>query len=233
MEGVMAAEFISRVRTDGEVVLGNLPLKVLGPIGFDLVNLYGRKTHTGDPQANDHPTDSTISQQTHIGGIGTLIYEGDEDRGNSWFSTAWMQTTNTLTNGPFTFEYSVEGEEESFCYVHDAIEGAAIATFGDVVKRWNEVTDEFEDPGSAITLGATPVGGGVTWGDATTPKKMYIPCGSSYKTFDGTTVAAGTALEGAIAFAVWSEKLFKLDANGDVKFTADGTTWTLRGTVAE
>ncbi len=223
-------EFVTRVKKDGEVVLGNLPLRTMGPVGFDLVNLYGRKTQSGDPQPNDHPTDSTISQQDHIGGIGTLIYEGDEDRGNSWFSTAWMQTSKTLTNGPYTFEYEVAGEEESFAYVHDKIDDQVIATFGDVLMKWNEVTDVFDNP--SVTLGATPSGGGITWGDANTAKKLYIPCGSTYYTFDGTSAAAGLALEGAISFAIWSEKLFKLDNNGDIKFTADGgATWTLKGTI--
>jgi hypothetical protein len=218
---------------DMEVVLNNVPLRTLGPVGFDLINLYGRKVHQGDPQVNDHPTDSTISQQDHQGGIGTLIYEGDEDRGNSWFSTCWMQTSKTLALPVKTQTYTVEGEEDSFVYVHDVIAGSQVITFGQKVYTWDEGTQNVATVGAGVTLGSTPEGGGVTWGDANTSAKMYIPCGATYVTFDGAAQAAGTVSEGAISFAIWSEKLFKLDSSGKISFTVDGTTWTPKGQLTD
>lgn len=216
---------------DLEVVLNNVPLKTLGPVGFDLVNLYGRKVHQGDPQVNDHPTDSTISQQDHQGGIGTLVYEGDEDKGNSWFSTAWMQTSKTLALPVKTQTFTLAGEEDSFVYVHDVIAGNQIATFGQKAVSWDEATQTIS--ATIDTLSSTPSGRGVTWGDANTTAKMYIPCGASYVTFDGATEAAGSVGEGAISFAIWSEKLFKVDSAGEVSFTVDGAAWTPKGQLTD
>lgn len=218
---------------DEEIVLNNVPFRVNGDIGFEIANIYARPIRQGDPEPADHPVDSTITQESHQGGIGTLRYKGDEDRGNCWFSTLWMMTNNTLSLPPRSDEYSVgdDSEDASLAFVHDRIVGSMIVTFGQKLKRWNESTDQFDDPGSPQSLISEPVGGGVTWGNKTTPRKVYIPQGPTYQTFDGSTVGSGPALEGAIDFCVFEQKLFKLDANGDVKFTVDGSSWDLKGTI--
>jgi hypothetical protein len=218
----------------GEVVLNNVPLRVLGPVGYGMGNAYGNKTRQGDPGPDDHPVDNTISVTTHTGGMGTLRYRGDESRGNYWFSDLWTLTQDTLALNIATEQIVVTGTEQDLVIPHDKIGGFQWISFGDEIKRWIEADLDVDDPGGgADTFGASPVAPGVTWGDDTTAKKMYVPCGSSYRTWDGAAEAAGTGGEGAISFAVWQSKLFKLGSDGVVKVTTDGTTWTIKGTVPE
>jgi hypothetical protein len=222
-------EFVSSTH-DMEVVLNNVPLRTLGPVGFDLVNVYGRKVHQGDPQPNDHPTDSTITQESHQGGIGTLVYRGDEDRGNSWFSMAWMQTSRVLSLPPKTYTHTQPTTEEDLAWVHGEIDGKRYVSFGTAMQVWNEVTDTFDNTVPNTILSAFPIGGGVSYtvGGVT---KIYIPTGSAYQIFTGTGASAGVGA--AIAFEVWSQKLFKLSGAGDVHFSTNGTSWTLVGNVTD
>lgn len=230
------ADFIRSVEENG-IVLNNVHLQTMGTISFELSNLFGRGIHQGDPGPNDHPIDSTISQESHQGGIGTRRYKGDDSRGNSWWSTLWMQTTDNLSLHPKSYQYVVAGEENNFAYVHDQLGGYQFATFGKKIKRWNESLDIWEDPGAARAFTGNPVAGGVTWGDATDALRLYVPMGSTYEVFDGTGVpVAGLGGEGAIGFVVWNEKLFKVDSTGAVKVSVNAQSgspvvWTPVGQI--
>ena len=224
------AEF-RREAGEGEVLLNNVAIPIEGPIGWDLLNSYGRKIQQGDPGPDDHQLDSTITQASWTGGIGTRKYRGDDSRGNSWFSTMWMQTVDALVLPPKTLEFSVAGQESELAFVHDKLGGLLYVTFGKHPRKWNETTDTFDTIAGLPVSTGTPSGPGVTWGNASVAKKIYIPMGASYETFDGSVFAAGAVGEGAIAFAIWEEKLFKLDASGVLKVTVDGATWTNKGRI--
>lgn len=228
----MVTSHINRVDS-AEVVLNNVPIPVMGPINFEVTNLYGRKIHQGDPGPNDHPIDSTISQESHQGGIGTLVYRGDDDRGNCWFSTAWMQTSRQLSLPPKTSSQQVVGQETAYVYPHDKLSGVMHGTFGTNLLKWNESTDLWEQYGSPKTIASAAVNSGVTWGDQNTARALYIPYGTGYAKFDGTTVTAGVMVTGVgpKSLVVWEEKLFGMDDTGAVYYTTDGVTgtWTLKG----
>jgi hypothetical protein len=217
----------------GEVILNNMPLLVVGPIGFELTNIYGRKIHQGDPGPNDHAVDSTISQESHQGGIGTLVYRGDDDRGNCWFSTAWMQTSRQLSLPPKTFVYDA-GVASDFGYIHDKLNGVIYASTGSELLKWTGSTFAPITP-SPVALSSTPVDSGVTWGDETTPAKLFIPYATGYDTWDGATHAAGVMVtgKGPISLVIWEEKLFGLAEDGSIYFTTDGVsgTWTFKGKI--
>lgn len=228
----MAHEYITKADA-GTVVLNNVRLKVEGTIGWDLANSYGRKIQQGDPGPDDHPLNSTIIQNSWTGGIGTKKSKGDETRGNSWWSTMWMQTENMLCLPPDTLEYVLAGEEASLAIPHAKLGGVMYGTFGKKMRRWDEATRQWAAITGNPASASSPIAPGVTWGNSATAKKTYIPMGSSYEVWDGANFAAGAGGEGAICFCVWQEKLFKLDSSGNVKFTTNGTSWTIKGTIPE
>lgn len=219
----------TRIET-AEIVLNNVPMRVIGDIGFEITNIYGRKIQQGDPGPDDHPVNSTIPVADQIGGMGTFLFRGEEDRGNCWDSDLWLDTRDYMALHPAATLSTVTGEDASLSWVHDKLGSFQYATFGKKLRRWNETTDAWDDPGSSTSTN-TPSGPGITWGDADTAKALYVPMGSSnYEEWSGSAWSAGS--EPAIAFAVWSQKLFKLDGSGVVKFTVDGgTTWTTKGVV--
>jgi hypothetical protein len=229
----MAHELILRVEQENEVVLNNIPFRVDGTIGFELINNFGRKLQQGDPGPDDHSIDSNISQTEWTGGIGTNLYRGDDSRSNSWFSTLWLQTRDVMSLHPATTTHTVAGEEDSLCYVHSKLGGELIATFGKEVRVWDEATLDFVDPGGSNTTTNTPTGRGITFGSATLAKKLYIPTTGIYEVWDGSAIAAGVATEEAVAFINWENKLVKLDDDGEVRTTADATTWSSKGFVPE
>lgn len=217
--------------SDGIVVLNNVPLKVSGGVGWQLLNSYGRKIQQGDPGPQDHHLDSTITQASWTGGIGTKRYRGDDALGNSWFSTMWMQTENVLCLPTKTFEFTLAGQEGNLAFVHDQLVGYQWGSIGLIPVRWNESSDVWETPPGYGSSTSTPVNKGVTWGNASVSKKMYIPMGTTYEVFNGTSYTAGAVGETAVAFAVWEQKLFKLGQDGVVKVTVDGATWTEKGRI--
>lgn len=208
-----------------------MPLLVVGPIGFELTNIYGRKIHQGDPGPNDHAVDSTITQESHQGGIGTLVYRGDDDRGNCWFSTAWMQTSRQLSLPPKTFSYA--GDLTEYGFIHDKLNNVMYASMGTDLLKWTGLT--YEALTVPVSLTATPVNPGVTWGDQNTTDKLYIPFGSGYDTYDGGSHDTGVMVsgKGPISLVVWEEKLFGLADDGSIYMTTDGAsgTWTLKGRI--
>lgn len=229
----MAHTTVKRVQNQ-EVVLNNVPMLVNGDVTFELVNNYGRKIQQGDPGPNDHSVDSNIAQSEWTGGIGDMKYRGDESRSNAWWTTLYVQVRDSLSLNHKTTRHTVTGEEGNFAYLHGKIGGQQVATFGKKIKVWVESTQSFTDPGAgAKATTATPNNGGVTWGSDVVTKKVYIPCGSTYETFDGSTVAGGVASEKADSFLVWESKLLKLDSDGQVKATVDNTSWAKKGYIPE
>jgi hypothetical protein len=229
----MTHEFRRKAKA-GEVILNNVALRIEGDIGYGIENSYGRKIQQGDPGPDDHPLDSTISQASWAGGIGTKKHRGDDTRGNSWWSTMHMQVEDVLSLRPKTWVHTLAGEENTLHYPHAKLGGKQYASFGTKLKEWSEGTSSFVAITGNPTLAAVPVAKGVTWGTDAIAKKLYIPQGTSYEVYSGgTTLAAGAVGEGAIGFVVWQQKLFKIDANGVVKVTVDGTTWTTKGAVPE
>jgi hypothetical protein len=228
----MTHEFIERAEA-GEIILNNVRLKLEGGIGWGIENSYGRKLQQGDAGPDDHPIDSTISQASWTGGIGTKKHRGDDTKGNSWWSTMWLLTEDLLCLPPKTWEFTLTGEESTLAYPHEKYNAKQYVTFGKKIKVWNESTDTFDavvgDPAST----GSPVYKGVTWGNDVTAKKLYVPMGSTYEVFDGSTFSAGAVGEGAISFVVWQQKLFKVDTSGVVKVTTDGATWTEKGRIPE
>lgn len=214
---------------EGEVVLNNIPMRVIGDITWELTNIYGGKIQQGDPGPDDHPVNSTIPVADQIGGMGTFLYRSEDDRGNAWDSDLYLDTRDFITLHPESFFATVAGEGNSFAYVHDKLGSYQYATFGKKLRRWNEATDSWDDPGSS-TSSNTPSGPGVTWGDVDTVKALYVPMGSNnYEKWTGVAWVGGS--EPAIAFTVWNQKLFKLDSAGIVKVSVDGSTWTTKGMI--
>ncbi len=230
----MTHEFIHQIEHPGEVILNNVVLPVQGSIGFELVNSYGRQMAQGDPGPNDHPLNSVITQATWTGGIGTKKYKGDDSRGNSWWTTMWDGTENMLSLPVKTFTFPAStfaaGQESANVYTHDKLGNYLYFTYGPVIRRWNETTDQPESFGSGNSP-ATPSGRGVAYGDSLLSKRLYIPCGSSYVTHNGgASFTAGIGSEEAISFVVWQQKLFKIDAGGIVKVLDTSTpAWVEKG----
>lgn len=218
---------------EGEVILNNVPLKVNGDIIEELQNIFGRKTQQGDPGPDDHPINSTISQEENTGGMGTLKRRTDEDTGRYWFSTLWTQSRGVLALHPKTQIITVSGITNEPVWPLGMYGGNMHIAFGQKLKIWNELTDAADNPGATINLTNAAVGRGIAWGNATIIKKLYIPEGTTYETWDGTTLAAGVGSERAMSFVVWSQKLFKLDDNGVVKVTVDNVSWTTVGRITD
>jgi hypothetical protein len=228
-------EFIPQIEAANEVILNNVVIPIEGTIGYELVNSYGKQMAQGDPGPNDHPLNSVITQATWTGGIGTKKYKGDDSRGNSWWTTLWDGTENQLTLGPRSVEFPAAeyapDQEAAAAYVHDKLDGFMYFTYGQKIRRWSELLKEPIVVGSDPLAPATITGKGVTFGDEVIAKKIYIPCSSSYITFDGGAFTAGIGGEGAISFVVWQQKLFKVDAQGVVKVFVTGVTpsWSVKG----
>lgn len=217
----------------GEVILNNIPFKVEGMVGFEMTNIYGRKVQQGDPGPDDHPVNSTIPVADQIGGMGTFLYRGEEDRGNCWDSDLWLDTRDHISLHPRSDLHQVTGEEANYGFVHDKLGGRQYASFGKKLRFWDETNDEWDDPTSS-TSSNFPTGPGVTWGDVDNARALYVPMGTSnnYEVWSGTAWSNGA--QPAIAFVRWSQKLFKLDGSGLVKVTVDaGATWTTVGIIPE
>ena len=226
---------ITHIEAD-EVSIANIPMKVAnGTVSFSLINTAGHKILQGDPGPDAHPTDSLIIQRDATGGGQVLFWRGDQDRGRFWDGDSDTDHTELISLPPDRTSFS--GPNSNLAIVHGQYPNSIISK---VYASWGNQLCQLNVAGTAFTAVGTyttdlPVAHkSVNYAiPGTTALKMYIPCGPSFHTWDGTTLTR-IALP-AIDFVVWEQKLFRLTPDGHLYFTnTDPTTlggWTLVGTL--
>lgn len=79
-----------------QIALDNVHLRIEGGVGYQLTNLFGRKTLEGEPGPDDHQYNSGNTQRTW--NAGQLVKHAQEkaDVGKYWRGHAWSQTRGAL-----------------------------------------------------------------------------------------------------------------------------------------
>ena len=230
----MPHQGIERARRakQGHVILNDIMLKLSSPITMELVNIIGRKENQGEPGPDDHPFNSSWIQGSWLGG--GQIYNSNPashvDR--FWWAEANTEHPRAGTLPPLTYEYlpDTESEYNPIC-MGEFPPGNASRTYfswGADLQIWDETSKSFSNqedlslpPVRNWTVWATYMAGSL---GAAGTRLAYIPQGSGYEVFNGTSVVH-TSIVPAIDFAIWDNKLFRLDATGVIDFTLDGVTW--------
>lgn len=198
---------------------------IVGPVQPVLASQFAQKQVIGDYSKDDELIASSWIVSDQRGGIGIKDMEeygldGQQmDTDRCWFSTAFLNikghrtlprlvtaTTNPTGSDPLIL---IEFQNVMYC------------AFGTAVYTWTEGTSVWTT--ASHSLPANPT-------DAIVYKnKLYFCCTSDFERFDGTTWQTGTQLGAAqkAIFAVeWDERLFLLDATGQLDYSTDeGVTW--------
>lgn len=215
----------------GEVLLDDWRLKVRGPVRTEVVNVHARKVNIGETGPDDHPLNSTIIVKNWVGGGQAYDAQEDTDLNRFYWSTCMTQYPGFLTLPPKTYSFDrpsgvSEATPVALGDFPNVVSGYFYASWGTKLCRFNPISSAFDVMGTMANPAATlatvyTITAGVNAGQT----KMWIPQGSTFDVWDGTTVTAGTG--GAVDFAVWDDKLFKIDNAGIIQWTNDGgISWT-------
>lgn len=222
-----------RYAEPGEVVLGvddageAVHLRIVrdqyGPgkdISTGVVGIFPPHQIIGDPTRARHLLLSEFVQSNWAGGgqISRLQESTDPDRYD--FATLDTRWPHTLTLLPLTV--TLEGPNFDGARPLGMFAGKMVVAYGTELR---EVT---ATPGltGGGALGATPNDNGAVEFRGSGAKRLFIPCGSTYKTWNGAAVAAGAGGVDALSFLVYDDKLYVLETDGEIKFSLDGTTWS-------
>lgn len=210
----------------GEVLLDDWRFMVRGPLRTEVVNIQARKVNIGEAGPDDHPLNSTIIVSNWVGGGQALDAQEDTDINRFYWSTCMTQYPGFLTLPPKTYSFDrpdtvPEATPVALGDYPNVVTGNFYASWGVKFCRFNivsgafDIVDTMQNPASGEATVYT-IKAGVDAGIT----KMWIPQGSTFDTYDGSVIAAGTG--GAVDFAVWDDKLFKIDSSGQVSWTNDG-----------
>jgi hypothetical protein len=216
---------VTTVHRKNEISLFGKYYPIVGPVEPVLASQFAEKQVIGDYTKESELIGSTWVISDQRGGIG--IKDMDEfgpdglqkDTDRCWFSTAWLNTKGhrtlprlvTATTNPTGSDPSILIEFRNVMY----------CAFGTAVYTWTEGSSTWTT--ASRTLLANPT-------DAIVYKdKLYFLCSSDFERFDGTTWKKGAELGSAqkgILGVEWDEKLFLLDATGQLDYSTDeGVTW--------
>jgi hypothetical protein len=207
------------VHRSNEISLFGQRYPIVGPVEEALVSQFAQKQVTGDYTKDSELIASSWIISDQRGGIGVKDMEELKDAERCWFSNAWLNTKGhrtlpilvTATTNPTGADAAVLIEFDNVMY----------CAFGTAVYTWTEGSSSWTS--ASRTLLANPVDTIVH------KKKLYFLCTSDFERYDGTTWKKGTDLGTAqkgILGVDWDDKLFVLDADGQLSYTTDeGVTW--------
>jgi hypothetical protein len=204
----------------GRVV--TLPLKAGSQVDASVVGAFPPKQAIGDYTEKDHTVLSTLAQSDWIGG--GQITESDEAVDiNRYHGIATLETRypRAMTLLPLS-EY-----HEGTLAVHPLGDLGGTFYYADALDIYSAEGTTVLDTGDDI--GFTPTGKCVLFtGNTGGATKLYIPQGTNgYDVYDGATVSHQTGAD-PVGFARWGKQLWCVEANGDVRQSLDGTTWTTK-----
>ena len=213
------------VHRKNEISLFGNRYPIVGPVEQVLASVWPNKQVIGDYTKDSEQIASSWIVSNQTGGIGVKDMEEfgldgqQKDTDRCWFSTATINVKGhrtlprlaTSTTNPTGSEAKILIEFNNTMY----------CAFGTSVYTWTEVTSTWTT--ASHSLPANPT-------DATVYKgKLYFCCTSDFERFDGSTWQTGAQLGAAqkcILTVEWDEKLFMLDATGQLDYSVDeGVTW--------
>lgn len=221
--------------SDGYIALDDILLKLseTEPMRMEMVNIYPQKQNLGLPGPDDHPINSTWIVKSLLGGGQVIDADPNSHPDRFDWAHALTEYPGATTLPLKTEEYACPDGSNIYnpIVMGDFPLGLAAANhvaWGPDIYGWDEISGSFA---LVTSLANAPTREWTTYalmssGSAGPRGKVcaFIPQGSTYEIFDGTaSLVAGTAP--AIDFAVWDNKLFRLDATGAIDWTLDGVTW--------
>jgi hypothetical protein len=207
------------VHRKNEISLFGTLFPIVGPVKPVLASQFAEKQVIGDYTKESELIASSWITSDQREGIGIKDMEEVRDANRAWFSTAWLNTKGhrtlprlvTATTNPTGSDPLILIEFNNVMY----------CAFGTAVYTWTEGTTTWTT--ASHTLPANPTNA-IVYKD-----KLYFCCTSDFERFDGTTWQTGTQLgaaQKAILAIEWDEKLFLLDATGQLDYSVDeGVTW--------
>ncbi len=205
---------------DNEVVLGDYRLPIQGRVQVT--------------KATQHPGKVTIGQTTRADQVladewvqddwreGLLISQLDEQtqKGRFWWSTVDTLRRRKMMLAPKAFNLEQPAGETDFCETITEFGDYTYFSFQGHVYRWEDATSSWST--ILVDLGGVPTDAIVFKG------ALLYALNSSYYRFDGASwVSHSTDVKHFVKFDVNpSEKLMAIDANGTLRASADGITWT-------
>jgi len=237
------------------VRLDGVDFRPRGPVQFELTNIHARPISLGDPGPTNHPTNSTITQHSWVGG-GQITYANpNSDMERFDWATCLTEYPHYLTLGPQTFTYTPDATATFSMCLGDCWFNSPVTTAQMTVQIGDKLW--FSDPatdtmtGGTLTLTVAAVNAGTIYrvqsGIDIGQNRFFIPGGTGgYDIYTGSAIIHKDGIK-AVEFAVWDNKLFALDVLGRLYWALDpmsdviGTetggvpaaNWVLAGSISD
>jgi hypothetical protein len=198
---------------------------IVGPVKPALASQFAQKQVIGDYTKDDELIASSWIISDQRGGIGIKDMEErgpdglQKDTDRCWFSTANINDKNHRTLPRLVTDTTNPTGSDPLILIE--FQNVMYCAFGTAVYTWTEGSSTWTT--ASHTLPANPT-------DAIVYKnKLYFCCTSDFERYDGTTWQTGTQLGAAqtcVLAVEWDQKLFLLDATGQLDYSTDeGVTW--------
>jgi hypothetical protein len=211
------------VTDEGEVWIDGYPYSIKN-ITVELANIFSRKVNQGDPTFDDHPIFSTSAQKSWMGGWLVLDQNPASDLERFYKSTCQTDIAESLTIPTQETELSAPDGEDGTPVMVGAFSHGFYVNWGNRLYRY--MPGNLQAPSLVGDMGSSAMGPGRTYitQDSAGPGDPYffIPVNGGYVTLDNSgTLSAGTASQTVVDFEVWDQKIWRLDADGSLKWMND------------
>lgn len=222
------------VISPGELLLYGHKFKLnMGTMQESLVSVFPGKIVQGDATRADDPLASSYVMSDWTGGLLKQKMLPDVDFDRFWLSTGSTWFTRQLTLGPAVRFVSPPAQGDQVQrHVRSGVEFQGVQyfsweTFFCRLEEDETISILFEAPGVIVDMMVYRMMVGANAGKAWIVMAYRTGSSSGYWVYkdDGTNVA-GVAGERGVAFAIWDQKLLKLDDTGSIRQTMDLATWT-------
>jgi hypothetical protein len=221
-----------------EVVLYDKTFRLADQIQESLVSVFPGRVVIGDPTRADDPLASSYVMSDWTGGLLKSRMDPAVDFDRFRWSTGATWFSQQLSIGQAVGQISMTGPQTTELSSKHVRTGAEYG--GSLYAGWDDKLVRVNADDTITVIDTLPniithlfVYRNMTGAQAGA-SRLVIAYRDGYKTYNGTTVSAGTGSELASYLEVWDDKLVKLGYDGVVKYVTDveGTpAWTLLGVV--
>jgi len=225
---------LTEIIAPNELLLYGYKFK-LGPVGQmqeSLVSVFPGKIVQGDATRADDPLASSYVMTDWSGGLLKQKMDPAVDFDRFWLSTGATWFSRQLTLGPAARFVSPPSQgDQVLRHIRAGAEYNGVQYLG-----WESFVLKLEPDESITEIGSVTgtvcdmivyrIMAGAQAGQSRLVIAYRTGSGSGYSVYNGSVLGAGVALEGAVSFTIWDDKLIKLDETGKLKTTLDLVTWT-------
>lgn len=217
---------------------GNSPQNL--QVQFSDLARFQPKILFGDPSKDDNDLLSVLQMSDFSGGHGVFELKEGTDQQRFNFSTLTTRFPGAMTRPPYVRthdEWDVAGDVTPLGEYYNTVAPVMQLVLQVNLDVWTVSTT---DPRAAFinpqtlngtgadrgTLSAPAVNKGTAFRGTNASERFFIPCGTGFAWFAEGTSLTNVNSPDFIDFAVWDNKLIGIDADGQLYWSLNGTTWS-------